>query len=257
MLNNNNNHNSSSCIFADEIVSYLYNEATAREKFEFETHLKNCLMCADELAAFGFVRTSLTEWRETEVFALEMPRLENPAIKTREVVISTTSGSWLDNLRELFAWFPAWKTASVAFAVLIVFAVAFFFVNSSNDSEIASNKNQNPAKDSGNKVQENPSPLVQVPPQNPENGSSDSKDRTVIAGTVNSKDSSIKSNGSQRQKVNAPKTNETVAENIKNKEEKKSNNVKKNDVPTLSSYGEEEDKSLRLADLFAEIDTKL
>jgi hypothetical protein len=243
-------------MFAEEIVSYLYDETTVKEKFAFEAHLKNCLMCADELAAFGFVRTSLTEWKNDEVFALEMPRLENPAMKTRTPALSTTSVSWLDNLRELFAWFPALKPASVAFAVLIVFAAAMFFINSSNNNEVASNTKQNPEKDSSNKVQENLYSEKQNP-QNPENGNVDAKNKPVFTGTVTSKDSTAKSNESQKQKVNAPKTNEAVAENIKNKEEKKLKNVQKNDVPTLSNYSEEEDKSLRLADLFDEIDTKL
>lgn len=253
MLNNNNNHNSS-CMFAEEIVSYLYDEATVKEKFAFEAHLKNCLMCADELAAFGFVRTSLTEWRNDEVFALEMPRLENPAIKTSAPVISTTSGSRLDNLRELFAWFPSWKAASVAFAVLIVFAVAVFLIKSPDNNEVASNTNQNSPKEPGNKVQENLYSGTQNTPQNPENGSADTKNKSVI--TVNSKDPAAKPAGPQKQKAVAPKTQEAVAEN-KNKEERKLKNVQKNDVPTLSNYGEEEDKSLRLADLFDEIDTKL
>jgi len=243
-------------MFAEEIVSYLYDEATAKEKFEFEAHLKNCLMCMDELAAFGFVRTSLTEWRNDEVFALEMPRLENPATKISVPVISTTSGSWLDNLRELFAWFPAWKTASVAFGVLIFAAAAMFFINSSNNNEIASNTKQDPAKESSNTVQDNPSSEIKTPPGNPENGSP-FKNKSQLAGTVNSKDSATKSNGSRKQKANTPKMLETVAGNTKNREEKKSNNVQKNDVPRLTNYGEEEDKSLRLADLFAEIDTEL
>jgi hypothetical protein len=238
-------------MFAEEIVSYIYDEAPAKERREFEAHLKNCLMCADELVGFGFVRSSLTEWRNDEVFAIEMPRLENPAIKTSTPVISTTSSSWLDNLRELFAWFPTWKTASVAFAVLIVFAVAMFLVNSPKNNEVASNTKQNGTQN-GNKIEEKVS--SEVPPQNPQSESIPSNNKPEIAGTVPSKDSAIKaSNNSQKQKTIAPKTNETVAQT---KDEKKNKNIQKREVPTLTGIDEEEDKSLRLADLFEEIDTK-
>lgn len=250
MLNNNNN---SSCMFAEEIVSYLYNETTVKEKLAFEAHLKNCLMCADEFAGFGFVRSSLTEWRNDEVFALEMPRLENPAIKSSAPVVSTTSGSWLDNLRELLAWFPARKTAAVAFAAVIIVVLTMFFINSTNNNEIASNTDQNPAKDSmlkSDKAKEEVSAKSETAPQNPDN----EKEKSKVTETV-SKDSAPK-NSPQKRKLNVAKTNETIAENSVNKE-KKNNNIQKQEVPTLTGIGEEEDKSLRLADLFDEIDTKL
>ena len=252
MLNNNNNHN---CTFAESIVSYLYNETGAKEKLAFEAHLKNCLMCADELAAFGYVRTSLAEWKEAEVFALEMPRLENPAIQTTAPVISTTSGSWLDNLRELLAWFPAWKTVSVAFAVLIVFVLAVFLVNSPDKTEVAANKDQNPSKESteSNKVQEQLYSETKTPPQK----AVEENEKPKVSETAVIKDSAPKSNGAQKQKPIAPKTNETVAGNVVNRNEKKNKNIEKRELPRLSGTDEEEDKSLRLADLFDEIDTKL
>lgn len=257
MLNNNNNNHNSSCMFQDVIVSYLYGETSAKGKFEFEAHLKDCLMCADELAGFGFVRSSLTEWRNDEVFALEMPRLENPAINTSASIVSTVSGSWLERLREVFAWFPALKPASIAFAVLIVFAVlAIFFFNSSNNNEIASNKDKNPAKDSTESVNKVKQEVSQIPRENPERGNVSEK-RSETTGTVASKDSPGKtSTDTPKQKNIAPKTNEAVAENVKNNKEEKKSNVPKREVPKLAPYDEEEDNSLRLADLFEEIDTK-
>ena len=61
----NNNHNPS-CAFAEQIVSYLYNETNAKEKAAFDAHLNNCSTCADELAGFGFVRSSIVEWKNAE-----------------------------------------------------------------------------------------------------------------------------------------------------------------------------------------------
>jgi hypothetical protein len=97
--------------------------------------------------------------------------------------------------------------------------------------------------------------VSQIPTENLESGNVSEK-RSEPTGTVASKDSPGKtSTDSPKQKNIVPKANETVAENGKNKEEKKIN-VPKGEVPKLAPYDEEEDKSLRLADLFEEIDTK-
>ena len=51
------------CARAEDLVAYLYNEATRDEAKDFEAHLHHCASCRTELAAFGGVREALGEWR--------------------------------------------------------------------------------------------------------------------------------------------------------------------------------------------------
>jgi hypothetical protein len=124
-----------------------------------------------------------------------------------------------------------------------------FLANSPDKTEVAANKDQNPPKESigSNKMQEQVYSEPKIPAQN------DRSDKSKAAETVIVKESAPKPNGAQKQKTVAPKANETVA----NKDEKKNKNIEKRELPTLSGTDVEEDKSLRLADLFEEIDTKL
>src|SRR5687767_11968485 len=71
------------CGRAEQLVGYLYGEATAAERAGFERHLAACAGCRDELAAFGQVRTAVGEWR-AEVLQTA------PALTLSEVTGPTT-----------------------------------------------------------------------------------------------------------------------------------------------------------------------
>jgi len=262
MLNNNNNYNSNACAFAGEIVSYLYDEAGAKEKIEFETHLNDCATCADELSGFGFVRSSIQEWRSEEIFALEMPALEIPVLEAKKADIQAKTGSWLDGLRRLFSLSPKMAFGSVAFAALLVCAgLTFIILNYSGNETIA--EVGNPDSDNiiaSNKSNTSIEKIISMPPDTPVPDS-------VKTDTANNqaneklqpfkKDSSVKvSNNLPKNKLGAPKLNNSEASANNLYKKNKTNNVQKREVPKLSDFDEEEDESLRLADLFAEIDTE-
>ncbi len=258
MLNNNNSHKSS-CTFAEEVVSHLYGEASGKEKAEFETHLKHCSMCADEISGLGFVRSALTEWRNDEVFAMEMPRLENPAVKTTAPLVSATSPSLLDKLRELFAGFSHWKTAAAAFAVLLVgFLLVVQFIGSSEKNEVASNKIEN----SKEQIQ----PSLEQASSSQQSASNESGEHSLISDdkptppetTVTKNAPSNSAADSPKRKAAAVKSYDSAPQTAVNKDERKNRveKIQNRDIPSLSNYEEEKDNSLRLADLLAEIDTK-
>lgn len=266
----NNRHNSNSCAFGEQIVSYLYNEAGALDKNEFETHLSDCAACADELSGFGFVRSSISEWRKEEIFALELPALEIPSMKTTKVVETSTiaaeSGSWLADLRGLFSLSPklAFGSAAFAFAIVCV-GLSLVILNYSGNETIAENGNQNSGKilasnktDKG--IEANP-----LKPQDEKNSiEKDSPQKFVALDNQSDeklptvkKDSAVKvTNSAPKNKLAAPKLNniEASANNLYKKN--KTDNTRKQEVPKLSDFDEDEDESLRLTDLFAEIDTK-
>lgn len=250
-----NNKNHSSCTFAGQIVSYIYDEATAAERKEFETHLPNCISCADEIAGFGLVRSSINEWRKDEFFTLESPALKIPALLSQNPAqtVSSEKISWFENARKIFTISPAWVAG---FAVLIIcIGLVWMFFGSSKDGLVAdaevapvapiveSNNVSNPTEEK-----------VSVEPQDEQITENPKQDK-VIETKVNPQTKQVvkAANTTPKLKPVTPKTNNTMAENKPNNRNNKSNYVQKQTTPTLSDMSEEEDKSLRLSELFEEI----
>ena len=123
---------SSSCGQAEELVAYLYNEASEAETKDFERHLRTCAPCEAELAAFGHVRSSIAVWRSQALGNVEANALATAAIaptleRSREAARRRPSA--LAALREFFALSPIWLRAatvltSLAVCALVVWAAA-------------------------------------------------------------------------------------------------------------------------------------
>ncbi len=106
------NNASNECGRKEDLVVYLYDEASAAERASFERHLDDCDSCRVELKAFGRVRDDLSAWQVG--FA---PRAEIALPKSR-----------LDVLREFISLFPAWARGAAltaAVAALLLFALSF------------------------------------------------------------------------------------------------------------------------------------
>lgn len=264
------NHQNSSCAFAEQLVSYLYNEANAQEKSVFESHLTNCENCTDELSAFGFVRSSVRQWRTEEFSPMQTPAMEIPFEKSPETVInSTEKHSWFANLRQLFTLSPAWATG---FAVLFVcIGLTFIIINFSGLNDVAESKHIAPEKSIvspaiENKTEQN---VEEVSNEIAKESSSDKIAETLeekpeieTVPRIAPKNSIEKvSNNTKR----TPK-NEIIAQNSNNsapvRKVKDINNINKatvaknQQVPKLADFDEVEDNSLRLADLMAEVENK-
>ncbi|HEX8920755.1 MAG TPA: zf-HC2 domain-containing protein [Pyrinomonadaceae bacterium] len=121
-----------SCARAEDLVTYLYNEATQDEAKEFETHVEQCASCRLELVTFGDVREAMDEWRQQALGSLASPAFEaNAARALAPAMTSTRKRSGLAALREFFALSPMWMRAAtavvaVAFCALAAIAVAYF-----------------------------------------------------------------------------------------------------------------------------------
>jgi len=98
----------SGCHRQEDLVAYLYDEATAAERASFESHLNECEPCGAELKAFGSVRDDLSTWQVA--FA---PRTEWVLPRGK-----------MDVLRELIGLFPVWARglamAGAAAAVVLL-----------------------------------------------------------------------------------------------------------------------------------------
>jgi hypothetical protein len=120
------------CARAEDLVAYLYNEATRDEARDFEAHLHECISCRTELATFGHVREAMGEWREQALGSLASPAVEADATRAfAPAVAPARRRSALVALREFFTLSPAWMRAATAalalvFCALAAIAVAYF-----------------------------------------------------------------------------------------------------------------------------------
>jgi len=258
----NNNHKS--CHFAEQTVSYLYGESAASEKTEFESHLKICPACADELASFGFVRSAVLDWRNEDFAKLQTPAFDNPATKSENVFSPATnpteSRSWLGGFRKMFAFNPA---LSAALAVLVVCLGAALLAFKFSGGEIAGNEN-----DANLAQAAAVSPAVQASIKPQETIAADEDSKKSLPSDVKAADSSRRA---EREKQimpvksavkisdGSPKIDAgSSARSFKNANDnvKKIAPVKKQPVPNLNDAEDEEDETIRLADLFDEIDAR-
>ncbi|MGH9944194.1 MAG: anti-sigma factor family protein, partial [Pyrinomonadaceae bacterium] len=123
-------HNTNTCGYGEQLVGYLYGEANAAERRDFERHLEACSACHDELAAFGFVRVAVGEWRQAV-------RQQAPALALADSLIlkgesalpapARPARDWrhaVSSLREFFTLSPVWMQAGTVAAALVVCALA-------------------------------------------------------------------------------------------------------------------------------------
>lgn len=248
----------STCEFAEELVSYLYDEMSHSEKLHFEKHLKNCFACQDEFAGFSLARTSILEWRNEEFLPLENPAIEIPY----PLQVKSVSRSWFAAVRELFTLSPAWMTASTAFAALAICVVLFALVVSflrndpniariENDSNVIlpsptngnQNKNSNVSNANQNtqKTADSPQPSVIVDSPKPIN-------RTVESTKIVAKPN-VEKPQNLLVKTPQPKSN---SKPISKPQQVRS---KKQSAPSFLDEDEEDD-SLTLTDLLEQIGTR-
>jgi hypothetical protein len=106
------------CERASDLIAFLYNEADERQARDFQLHLNECSACREEVASFGAVRASITEWRDEALAGF----VSRPVVTNRK--------STLAALRQFFDLSPLWLKGATAFAV-VAFCVlaAMVFVN--------------------------------------------------------------------------------------------------------------------------------
>jgi hypothetical protein len=237
------NVNKKDCGFADEIVAYIYDELAGVERREFEKHLTVCAACTDEFAAVAGARYAVFEWRKEEFAPLSTPEIVIPFEPLSSELEENAPSGILGGVWALFG-----STGSrVAFAAAVLacaglgLGIKYF---GGGDPQPSANINkpvliaeQTPAAEttivsgpqrtvsianeeilSGTKLQHGAMPLKPVDIHGPRT------ERRLIAGN------------------DAPKNYVPVRMPA----------PKSRNVPMLSSYDDDDDRSLRLADLFDE-----
>jgi len=114
------------CSFSTEVVSYLYDEMKAVEKNRFEDHIADCTACIEELAFLSFARLEVYEWQR-DVFAhLATPKIAIPFENVNSI------GRW-EHIKTGFQKFglpPQWTAAGAFVLIAIFMGLAYFLSNS-------------------------------------------------------------------------------------------------------------------------------
>ncbi|HZB45493.1 MAG TPA: hypothetical protein VE360_09630 [Pyrinomonadaceae bacterium] len=124
------------CDRAEDLVAYLYGEATPAAGASFARHLHACAVCRDELAAFNGVRELVGAERAAVLGAapaLDVDELMAPAVTgTRQDDAAHEAASPLPSrgrsavaaFREFFALSPLWLRAGAVACVALVCALS-------------------------------------------------------------------------------------------------------------------------------------
>lgn len=244
-MTTNNNHQP--CDFSETLVSYLYGEIGAGESEKFKAHAAKCVTCSAEIAGFSAVRSQIAEWRQAEFAPMASPEFELPEARGGSVILTDESRSWLDGLREFFTPKVAIAAAGFAAVALVVglTLVALNSRNSGNDDMLAKNSSMNKNNAETNKVNNSSTEQMAITETGTDNG----------GGEPESPESSEKSIKHVRQYASAGSGKTNSAANTP-KQKDKAASAQKQKTETLDTiYKDDEDDSLRLADLFTEADT--
>jgi hypothetical protein len=251
------------CKFAPEIVEFLYGEIGTERKNAFQAHLNNCSDCADEIEYLSDIRFSIQDWKAAEFDNLATPKIQIPynipALKTVE---TEKSFSWFDAVRNYFSMSPVWSGAMAILLIALFFALGVFVFNNGDDDLIAVS-NQNPNLNA--KPSEQPQPSVVTkkdePIKTPEAALTDDaviEEKPLIEKHSTEVPAQVINKANTKQKIQTVKTTEkkTANTDLKN-DTKNAKNIPSKNKPRLNELPEEvEDNSLRLTDLFAELETK-
>src|SRR5712671_2591313 len=110
------------CHRAEDLVTYLYGEASETDAKDFAVHLQQCDSCRGEFSVFQQVHDSILVWRNEALGSAF-----NPAVLPSESTVELTQFVRRDRkltalaaLREFFNVAPLWLRAATAFAVLLL-----------------------------------------------------------------------------------------------------------------------------------------
>ena len=138
------NHERPICHRAEDLVAYLYNEASETDGQDFAEHAEECDACRSELAVFRQVHESILLWRNEALGTF------SPVSEAAELARATSSVklvqherklSALQALREFFSVSPLWLRGATAFAALLLCALALVVISRSSrrPAQVANN----------------------------------------------------------------------------------------------------------------------
>jgi len=228
--------NFSECKFSADIVPYMYGELPAAESSVFESHLVDCCECTDEFAVISNARYEVYEWKKLEFDPLSTPRFVIPYAANEEA-----AATWTERLRAAFS--KSWAVPSLAFAMLAVVSMvtAVFLYSDDGVNEVAGNSNRESLS---------VTPEVTDAPKSPDTFAArnevEVEDRRVEPDAR-----PVAAASRTRTESKRPIRNTRLAQ--RRQVEVKSTSAQNQKAPRLNDFEEDEDTSVRLAQLVEDI----
>jgi Putative zinc-finger len=123
------------CHRSEDLVTYLYNEASAAEAQDFANHVETCEACRAEFAVFSQVHESILLWRNEALGAAFSPAPQAAQVPaaamtdSRQFVRHEQKLPALAALREFFSVSPLWLRGATAFAALLLCVLGLLAVS--------------------------------------------------------------------------------------------------------------------------------
>ena len=238
-----NETNKCSCSHGEEMLAYLYDELSPAGRERFETHLESCFECIDEFAELAVSRYSVFEWKSVEFVPMATPRFVIPA--ERKPVAS----SWLDSIKAAFAW-NGWALAGGGAAMMLFAVIGIGFWNFQSDGPIADNDAASLPAGAPAAVQNQMAPTNVAEP-----------DQAELAEVVPSRKprperAVVQPQASQRKRSDVANVVTGRKTPSATETRRPSANERLQNSPTLGQYVEDPDESLRLSDIFDDLEMR-
>ncbi|MEP7148816.1 MAG: zf-HC2 domain-containing protein [Acidobacteriota bacterium] len=242
----------SECKFNPNMVPYLYGEMSGRERSAFESHLVACTLCTDEFASISNARYEVYDWKKLEFDPLETPRFEIPS---EEFAAEGSVFGWVEKLRAGFA--TGWLVPSAALAALAivsVFAALLISLPDNRQDIAAKNDNSNIAAVGSSTV----TPATSDPETaaNSEDEIQDVINNEIRVDAADRQPKRLRSSAPGHPRPRNPVVNAKLTQlHTSEAKQATTRNLEKS-VPRLNEFADDEDTSLRLAELFENIEAR-
>lgn len=229
-----------------EMIAYMYGELDAQARVAFEDHLVTCDECVFELAAMADARLGVVEWRREDFDPLPTPEIvidTAPAISVQWT--SPKPGIFVGLVKSLTALPMISKLGTAFAAAAVVIGVAYFAITFVRPvTDIASNKQ-------GTSVEPSPTgeerEKTELSVSSPDPGTFPDDERKPV--TAANKRPNRHSEA--RPQVSTLRKSERTSP--RPRLPSRNPQTATTQAPRLNAFDEDEDKSLRLTDLLAEI----
>jgi hypothetical protein len=235
--------NNSNCGFDGDVVGYLYGELDAAARCDVEGHLAQCRSCMTEFRAIAGARSAVGDWRSAEFAGLALPKIvfrEEPALAEK--------GTW-----SLWTMVRSLRFAGPSLAVaglLIVLGFAFFMSSTSFRSERTDGSVPPVAADTPSAIAPTSNQVASAVAETnaASNGALKAKEQRPPAASLRQSELADAKKVRERPTVerSVPKVAAVPSDRSVAKGQKSS--------PTLNGFEDKEDETLRLEDIFSEID---
>jgi hypothetical protein len=239
----------SSCKFSGELVAYLYRELAGKERLQFESHLAVCQACIDEFALIADSRFSVYEWHKSEFAPLETPVINIPDVrrnKVRETSLFATVSAAI-----------SFRPAFAAAAAIVLFGSILIATEFLGDEETARANEAGsgtsatvipdrrpPTVATLNRVDKGDEFITTPLAEEPKQVNAERRAKGVRISQPSSRglaQQSARTSAARADKL-VPGKNQLTTSEARNE-------------PRLNEFSEDQDESLRLAELFDDIDT--